>query len=160
MAENRSPFDHKHDITITIDEAMLAKVTGETLALWWHVAQANPADGFREREPGEIAMKVGWEIIRRWLSKAPVEMYHHQQGHYSWDQLRRLGKWNAQREFVPHAAVADPALMISAFQEAALWAERIGEHQQAAAYERARKVLEESMWGGESGTGEPEADRG
>lgn len=156
MAESHFPSG-KHEVTIEVDEALLAKVNDETLAFWWRLAQHNPADQFADKEPGQLAMRVGWEIIRRWLKGAPVEMYRHQQENYYWDKLRRVGKWNAQRQFVPHTPVADPALMISAFQEAELQAKRIGEHQQAAAYERARAALEETMRATKSSPGEQEA---
>lgn len=100
-------FDGKHEITVTIDLIMLTKITDETLAFWWHLAQHNPANGFKDPRPGEIAMKIGWEIIRRWLAKAPVEMYHHQQSHYTWNIARDLGTWKGEpRKFVPHEPVA------------------------------------------------------
>jgi hypothetical protein len=141
----RSPFDRKHDITITIDEAALAKVTDQVLALWWHVAQANPANGFAARGPGDVAEKVGREIIRRWLAKAPVELWHHQGHHNYWDQLRKLGKWNADREFVPHAPVPDPEIVKQALEDAAIY--RMVHHpvagdERAARYDEARAMLD------------------
>jgi hypothetical protein len=38
-------------------------------------------------------MKVGWEIIRRWLKDVQPEMYHHQQQHYYWHQLSKLAAY-------------------------------------------------------------------
>lgn len=108
MPVTRNPWDHKHEITIVIDEADLSRVTGQQLALWWHVAQANPADGFASNKPGDLAEQIGAEIIRRWLATAPVELWHHQGRHYYWHQLSKLGTWNQDGVFVP-GAPADTA---------------------------------------------------
>jgi len=80
-------------ITIEVDEDQLASYTDQHLALCWHVAQANPADGFATREPGELAERIGREIIRRWLRAVPPELWHHQGRHYYWKQQSNLGKW-------------------------------------------------------------------
>lgn len=77
-------------ITTEINEHNLAGYTDERLALYWHLAQANPADGFDDSRPGELAARIGWEIIRRWLRAAPTEMYNHQQRHYYWHQLSKF----------------------------------------------------------------------
>jgi hypothetical protein len=103
MPVTDSPWDRKHEITIVIDEADLSRVTDENLALWWRVAQANPADGFAAIEPGELAEKIGREIIRRWLTGVRPELWNHQGHHYYWHQLSQLGTWNDDRVFVPHA---------------------------------------------------------
>lgn len=84
----------KVSITIEFDTSALGGYTDETLAMLWHVAQANPADGFDSEEPGDIAMAVGWEIIRRWLRDQPPAMFSHQQRHYHWNQLTKFAKWN------------------------------------------------------------------
>jgi hypothetical protein len=107
MPVTRNPFDRKHEITVVIDEADLARVTDQILAVWWHAAQANPADGFAASQPGELAETIGREIIRRWLAGVRPELWHHQGRHYYWHELTRLGKWN-DGVFVPHAP-ADPA---------------------------------------------------
>jgi hypothetical protein len=93
----------KTAITIEFDMDNLGRYEDSYLATLWHVAQANPADGFESNEPNEIAERIGREIIRRWLSKAPVELYHHQGRHYYWKQLTTLGKW-VDGVFVPNAA--------------------------------------------------------
>lgn len=80
-------------ITIEVDVDNLASYTDQYLAMAWHVAQANPADGFEDRTAGDIAMKVGWEIIRRWLRSVPPEIHHHQQHHYYWRQLIKLATY-------------------------------------------------------------------
>ena len=102
MAVTDSPWARMHEITITIDEALLCRVTDEHLAVWWHVTQANPADGFADTDPGDLAEKAGREIIRRWLAGVPPELWHHQGRHHSWHELTRLGTWNQHGEFVPH----------------------------------------------------------
>jgi hypothetical protein len=77
-------------ITIDFDPDQLGTCTNQYLAMLWHLAQHNPADGFENRGPGDLAMRVGWEIIRRWLKHVPPEMYHHQQAHYSQWQLGKF----------------------------------------------------------------------
>jgi hypothetical protein len=89
------------------EDTDLSRVTDENLALWWHAAQANPADGFAASEPGDLAEKIGREIIRRWLAGVRPELWHHQGRHYYWHELTRLGTWN-DGVFVPHAP-AGPA---------------------------------------------------
>lgn len=80
-------------ITIEFDPDHLGRYTDQRLATLWHVAQANPADGFEDQTAGDIAQKIGWEIIRRWLRSVPPEMYHHQQRHYFWKQLTKFATY-------------------------------------------------------------------
>jgi hypothetical protein len=80
------------DITISFDPHKLPSYTDEFLATLWHVAQANPAP-HGDYRAGETATNIGFEIIRRWLAKAPVEMYHHQQRDNYWQALRQLAKY-------------------------------------------------------------------
>ncbi len=80
----------KTSITIEFDPGQLPAYTDKYLAMLWHLAQANPADGFRNSQPGDLAMRIGWEIISRWLRTVPPEMYHHQQSHYAQYQLGRF----------------------------------------------------------------------
>lgn len=87
-------------ITIEFDENGLAGYTDEHLAALWHLAQANPADGFESKEPGELVANIGWEIIRRWLKATPPAMYHHQQNHYTWHQLAKFARLK-DGEWVP-----------------------------------------------------------
>ena len=161
MAESRSPFDRKHEITLTIDEFMLTRVSDETLALWWHVAQANPADGFANREPGEIAMKVGWEIIRRWLKNAPVEMYHHQQEHYFWKIASSMGSWpGPERVFVPHEPVtADLSVVLEALDTSIDRAHLI-DHAKEFAYKKARTAIQDGMRAQAARADVPETEAG
>ena len=77
-------------VTIEVDTAALAGYTDRHLAMLWHVAQANPANGFADAGPGDLAEQVGREIIRRWLASTRPELWHHQGRHYYWDQLRRF----------------------------------------------------------------------
>jgi hypothetical protein len=82
--------DYNHKITIEIDEAKLGSYSDEYLAVCWHAAQANPADGFETSTAGDLAERVGREIIRRWLRGAPVELWHHQGRHYPHHQLTKF----------------------------------------------------------------------
>ncbi len=102
------PDPWKHEITIVIDEADLGRVTDENLAVWWHLAQANPADGFASRKPGDLAETIGREIIRRWLTGVRPELWHHQGRHYYWHELIRLRERNDDGVSGPHPP-ADPA---------------------------------------------------
>jgi hypothetical protein len=80
-------------ITIEFDPDRLSGYDDKFLATLWHACQANPENGFENEEPGDLAMKVGWEIIRRWLRGVEPEMYHHQVRHYWWQQLRRFASY-------------------------------------------------------------------
>lgn len=83
----------KVSITIEIDPVALSGYTDQQLASAWHVAQANPADGFASKEPGEIVERIGREIIRRFLGATAPELYHHQGSHHYWKELADHGKW-------------------------------------------------------------------
>jgi hypothetical protein len=71
----------KHAITIEINEADLGRITDERLALFWHVAQANPAP-YGDGMAGELVERIGREIIRRWLKGVEPELWHHQGRHH------------------------------------------------------------------------------
>jgi len=83
----------KRAITIEFDDQMLTTVEDKYLATLWHVAQANPVDGFENKGPGEIAERIGREIIRRWLHNAPTEFFRHQGEHYHWKQLSKFARY-------------------------------------------------------------------
>ena len=93
----------KTSITIDLDPDRLSACTDAHLAMLWHLVQANPADGFEHSQPGDLAAKVGWEIIRRWLKHVPPELYHHQQAHYTGHQLRKFAIYK------PGGPAGDPA---------------------------------------------------
>lgn len=98
------------EITITFNEYSLPTYTDSHLAALWHLAQANPADGFEDKRPAEIAERIGREIIRRWLSNAPIELYRHQGRHYYWHELSKHGKWTGVGgEYVLGATNGDEA---------------------------------------------------
>jgi len=88
----------KTAITVEIDDALLASYTDSYLATLWHVAQANPA-AHGDRYAGELAERIGREIIRRLLGASQPELWHHQGRDYYWSQLRKLGTWNADGVF-------------------------------------------------------------
>lgn len=72
----------KATITITVDTDSLQSYTDTYLAQLWHVAQANPMDGFANSEPGELAERIGREIIRRFLTNTAPDLWHHQGTHH------------------------------------------------------------------------------
>jgi len=82
-------------ITIEIDEDQLSTYTDERLALFWHVAQANPAP-LEDLAAGELAEKVGREIIRRWLRAVSPELWKHQGKHHYWSELIKLATWESE----------------------------------------------------------------
>src|SRR5262249_27029204 len=97
-------------ITIEVDPDRLYSYTDRQLAMCWPVVQANPAP-HGDQAAGELAEKVGFEIIARWLRSTDPELYRHQGRHYFWAQLRRFaarmdGEWIAK---VPTEEVRDTA---------------------------------------------------
>ena len=52
-----------HKITFRIDDGEIERWDDQYLALMWHAAQANPADGFCDRELRDLAESIGREII-------------------------------------------------------------------------------------------------
>lgn len=99
----------KTSITIEIDINNLSTLTDQRLAQLWHIAQANPADGFASQEPGETAEHIGREIIRRFLKNTEPELWHHQGRHHYWETLRKNGSWlpvngdDQNRKWTPNA---------------------------------------------------------
>jgi hypothetical protein len=83
----------KTSITIEFDQHALSGYTDEYLAVLWHLAQANPADGFTTSEPGDLAEKIAREIVRRWLAGVPPELWHHQGQHYYWHELTQIATY-------------------------------------------------------------------
>lgn len=92
----------KIEVTIEIDDGRLASYTDEHLVMLWHVAQANPAR-HGDRAAGEMAERVGREIISRWLRSSQPELWRHQGRDYYWSELAKLGKWDGDGVFVPRA---------------------------------------------------------
>lgn len=72
----------KATVTFEIDTENLQCWTDQHLVQLFHIAQANPADGFKSREPGLLAQQIGGEIIRRFLKRTEPELWHHQAGNY------------------------------------------------------------------------------
>lgn len=90
-------------VTFDIDPDGLANFTDGHLAALWHIAQANPA-AHGDREAGELAGAVGFEIIRRWLRNTAPELYAHQPGDHHWKALQQHGKWaGPDHTWLPHA---------------------------------------------------------
>ena len=76
----------KTTITFEIDSSSLPNVTDAYLAALWHVTQANPAP-LGDRVAGDVAERVGREIIRRFLATTPPLLWDHQGRHADWHAL-------------------------------------------------------------------------
>ena len=87
-----------HPITIEIDDAKLAGYTDEFLAVCWHLAQHNPAE-HGDYLAGELAERIGREIIRRWLRNVPPELWHHQGREHFRRELARFAKYGPTTSF-------------------------------------------------------------
>jgi hypothetical protein len=73
----------KTTISININTDNLESYHDSYLASLWHVAQINPVDGFKSHEPGELAEKIGREIIRRFLVSTPPPLWDQQGRHFA-----------------------------------------------------------------------------
>jgi hypothetical protein len=96
----------KHAITIEIDEADLVRVTDERLALWWHVAQHNPAP-YGDSMAGDLVEHIAREIIRRWLKGVEPELWHHQGRHHPQKWLTEFAKYEPGDGYRQGAAFGD-----------------------------------------------------
>lgn len=95
------------EITIKIDRYALGGVEAEYLALYWYVAQANPAP-FGDKEAGELVERIGREIIRRWLKANEPPLWHHQGRDHTSHELGRFAHFDtATQQWVPGAARPD-----------------------------------------------------
>lgn len=68
----------KCDVSFHIDTEALPHVPDDYLAALWHVAQFNPAP-FGTPAASELVLRVGREIITRWLKGVPAPLYVHQE---------------------------------------------------------------------------------
>jgi hypothetical protein len=93
----------KHAITIEINEADLSRVTDERLALWWHVAQANPAP-YGDAMACDLTEQIGREIIRRWLRTVEPELWHHQGRHHPQKWLSEFATYQPAEGYKPGGA--------------------------------------------------------
>lgn len=66
-------------VTLEVDTNSLGNLTDGYLAALWHTVQAAPAP-YGDKLAVEVVRKLTFEIVRRWLGKAPAELYHHQPG--------------------------------------------------------------------------------
>ena len=84
---------NKVTISIEFDVDNLETYTDGHLAALWHLAQANPVP-ISDKDAGEIADKIGREIVRRWLAQTKPELYHHRRDHYFWSWLIKFAKYD------------------------------------------------------------------
>lgn len=110
-----SGFSTTHQITITVDDGNLTRYADEHLAMLWHVAQFNPVP-HGDKEAGEVAERIGREIIRRWLTKTRPEVWHHQGRDHYWSELCRLAVFK-DGEWVPRESDDPPAEDLAAVAE-------------------------------------------
>ncbi len=80
------------EITIEIDDAKLPSYSDEFLAACWHAAQWNPAP-HGDHAAGELAERIGREIIRRWLRGVPPPLWQHQGRDYYRSELSRIARY-------------------------------------------------------------------
>ncbi|URN01213.1 hypothetical protein LUW76_46820 [Actinomadura madurae] len=84
----------KISVTFEIDDTELRSCSDPYLATLWHVAQANPAP-HDDKHAGEIAERIGREIVRRWLGKVEPELWRHQSRGYYHSNLCRFARYEA-----------------------------------------------------------------
>lgn len=77
-------------ITVTVDTDSVSGYTDSYIAQLWHVAQANPAP-HGDRDACALAAALGFEIIRRFIARAPAELYTHQPRHFEGRGLQDVG---------------------------------------------------------------------
>jgi len=93
-----------HEVACRIDDNEVEHWDNETHPLMWHVAQANPADGFRDSGPGELVERIGREIIRRWLRDILSSSTTTKGRHYHWKDLLQPRKLEYGRRVHPGRA--------------------------------------------------------
>lgn len=79
------------EITFKIDTDSIQGYTDQYVATLWHIAQANPADGYASPGPGRLAEEIGGEIIRRFVTRTGPELWNHKGSNFDWGQ-RHLNK--------------------------------------------------------------------
>lgn len=79
-------------ITLTFNPDRIRTYADEYLATLWHLAQANPVP-HGDHDAGELAEKIGREIIRRWLRGVEPQMYTHQGRDYYWSELCKVATY-------------------------------------------------------------------
>lgn len=82
----------KHSITIEVDTDNLRNIEDSYLAALWQVAQLNPAPA-SDWDASSIVSTLSHEILRRWLSAAPVLQYNRHAAEYAMETLRKHGSW-------------------------------------------------------------------
>jgi hypothetical protein len=72
-------------VTITVDTDRLSSYNDSYIAQLWHVSQANPAP-FGDKDAGELAQALAFEIVQRWMHSQPIELYSHQANDFAFKQ--------------------------------------------------------------------------
>lgn len=79
-------------VPVEIDPVRIGTYNDQYLAFLWHVAQWNPAP-HGDKTAGDVAEKIGREIIRRWLRGVEPQLWHHQGRDYYWSCLTQLATY-------------------------------------------------------------------
>lgn len=87
------------DITIKIDTEGIRGYTDQYVATLWHIAQANPEDGYESPWPGKLVEEIGSEIIRRFVTRTEPELYHHKGSNFDWGQRHLKGDKRAAEKW-------------------------------------------------------------
>jgi hypothetical protein len=93
------PRPAEQQVTVTVDLSQLRSYSDSHLAGLWHLAQLNPAP-LEDEAAADLAAKIGYEIISRWLQATKPELYHHQARHPYWWALTRMASFR-EGQWVP-----------------------------------------------------------
>jgi hypothetical protein len=96
----------KHAITLAIDDGNLGGYSDKYLAAAWHAVQHSPAE-FGDSLTGELAEKIGREIIRRWLRGTEPELWAVQGRHESQKWLSEFATYQPGEGYKPHGGFGD-----------------------------------------------------
>ena len=76
----------KTTVTFNVDTESLGGYTDSYLVQLHHIAQANPA-AFGDKDACALADAVKDEIVRRWLTETPVDLWNHKGSHVVHEQF-------------------------------------------------------------------------
>lgn len=96
----------KHAITLAIDDGNLGGYSDKYLAAAWHAVQHSPAE-FGDSLTGELAEKIGREIIRRWLRGTEPELWAVQGRHESQKWLSEFATYQPGEGYKPQGGFGD-----------------------------------------------------
>jgi len=95
-----------HEIVIKVDDGNLHGYTDKYLAAAWNAVQNSGAE-FGDALMGELAEKIGREIIRRWLRGTEPELWSVQGRHESQKWLREFATYQPGEGYKPGGGFGD-----------------------------------------------------